>query len=128
MSCGGFKRRLQCFGCFDCHALFNRLTGDIDIEDRRVPAMSTACGVSCWFDGFAPIFSASCQSQSAVAIERTSAAVVIRSRGILFILGIILIVIPLPRPNAFSITFIIFSVPGLDCSSRRHIYLSVNLR
>ena len=47
-------------------------------------------------------------------------SVVTRSQGILFILGIILIVIPLPRPNAFSITFIIFSVPGFDCSSRRH--------
>ena len=43
-------------------------------------------------------------------------SVVIRSRDILFISGIILIVIPLPRPNAFSITFIIFSVPRFDCS------------
>ena len=34
-------------------------------------------------------------------------SVVTRSRGILFILGIILIVISLPRPNAFSITFVI---------------------
>ena len=49
-------------------------------------------------------------------------SVVTRSRGILFILGIILIVIPLPRPNAFSITFIIFSVPGFDFSSRRQTY------
>ena len=29
-----------------------------------------------------------------------------------------MIVIPLPRPNAFSITFKIFSVPGFDCSVR----------
>ena len=34
-----------------------------------------------------------------------------------FYLGIILIVIPLPRPNAFRITFVIFLVPGFDCSS-----------
>ena len=49
-------------------------------------------------------------------------SLVTRSRGTLFILGIILIIIPLPRPKALSITFIIFSVPGFDCSGRRHTY------
>ena len=43
-------------------------------------------------------------------------------RGIRFILGIIMIVIPLPRPNAFRITFIIFLISGFDCSSQRHAY------
>ena len=49
-------------------------------------------------------------------------SLVTSSRGILFILGIILIIIPLPRPNAFSITIVILPVPGFDCSSRRHTY------
>ena len=48
------------------------------------------------------------------------ASVVTRSRGLLFILAIILIVITNPIPNAFSITFIIFSVSDLNCSSGRN--------
>ena len=34
----------------------------------------------------------------------------------------ILLTSGLKRPNAFSITFIIFFIPGFDCSSRRHTY------
>ena len=31
-------------------------------------------------------------------------------------------VIPALRPNAFSIPFVIFSIPGFDCFSGRHTY------
>ena len=49
-------------------------------------------------------------------------SVVTRSRGILFMLGIILIVIATLTPNIFSITFVILPVPGFDCFSRRRAY------
>ena len=37
------------------------------------------------------------------------------------------IVIPALRPNAFSIPFVIFSIPGFDCFSGRHTHAQIFL-
>ena len=52
-------------------------------------------------------------------------SLILLTSGSPFALWISLILLtsgPEDLANAFSITFIIFSIPGFDCSSRRHTY------